>query len=548
MKNDITPEMLAKLIAELSPTIKPAAAAHVGHAQPSQLMKNLLGNLPSETPTEIAKLKSMLSALSSNIGRGTGSFFDAAGQPVADYWQAAIWAIAGLGWSCGKDLARDWSKGCPEKYDDAGFEKAWNDYKPHHPNPVGIGSLYKRAMQAGWESQVGSRQIGEVFSSESVNDCVFDSDAGNVVVPLVPPQKRNYVFADQITSGTLTVLGGSGGVSKTMLIMQASVASAVGGSLGNIAVAEGSSLLFLGEEDEAERDRRLGGICAHMKVDLDVVGRRIKCFGAAGIDIRLTRKADSNASATTFGDEVIRIAKAHEIQAGIALKLIVFDHARLVLGGDPNNAEDVTQLTRVLTRIARETKAAVILLAHSPKSVIGKEGDEMNAADIAGSSAFVDNSRAGYMMWTMREKEAKSHHVPLSERGNYVRLQNVKANYARSGGGFWFKRIFLPDWEVAILEQVPLYSSELFATTGTSALRDRILMEVRKKPGGITERQLRDKSGKNGVLKESDNRVRREVDAMVEDGFLDRRAPTPEERKRHKLPKQIGQVLVAVVA
>lgn len=158
MKRDVTPEMLAKLIAELSPTIKPAAAIQVGHAQPSQLMKNLLGNFPSETPTEIAKLKSALTVLTPSVGRGAGSFYDGAGQPVADYWQAAIWAIAGLGWSCGKDIARNWSKGCPEKYDDAGFEKAWNDYKLEHPNPVGIGSLYKRAMDAGWESQAATAQ------------------------------------------------------------------------------------------------------------------------------------------------------------------------------------------------------------------------------------------------------------------------------------------------------------------------------------------------------------------------------------------------------
>jgi hypothetical protein len=403
-------------------------------------------------------------------------------------------------------------------------------------------------MQAGWQSKVDLTNTGKVYYSESENYGAFDPEAGAVAIPATPPAKRNYIFAGQVTGGTMSVLGGPGGVSKTMLVMQASVASAVGLSLGNIDVAEGSSLLFLGEEDEVERDRRLGGICAHMMVDVGLVERRVKCFGAAGIDIRLTHKADSNAHATAFGNKVIRIAKAHAIQAGIALKLIVFDHARLVLGGDPNNAEDVTQLTRVLTRIARETKAAVILLAHSPKSVIGKEGDEMNASDIAGSSAFVDNSRAAYMMWTMREKEAKSHHVPLSERSNYVRLQNVKANYAQSGGGYWFKRVFLPNWEVAILEQVSLYSSELFASSGTSALRDRILVEVRQKPGGITERQLRDKAGKTGVLKDSDDRVRREVGSMVEDGLLDRRAPTPEERKRHKLTSQIREVLVAVVA
>ena len=73
MKRDVTPEMLAKLIAELSLLVKPAAV-QVGHAKPSQLMKNLLGNSPSETPAEIAKLKSALMVLPSSVERGTGSF------------------------------------------------------------------------------------------------------------------------------------------------------------------------------------------------------------------------------------------------------------------------------------------------------------------------------------------------------------------------------------------------------------------------------------------------------------------------------------------
>lgn len=154
MKRDVTPEMLAKVIAELRPASKPAAVVPIGNAPPSQLAKNLLGNSPMETPAEIAKLKSALAVLPSSVGRGTGSFYDDAGQPTQDYWQAAVWAIAGLGWTCCKEMAREWSKECPERYDDAGFEKAWLDYKPNHPNPVGIGSLYKRATQAGWQIAV----------------------------------------------------------------------------------------------------------------------------------------------------------------------------------------------------------------------------------------------------------------------------------------------------------------------------------------------------------------------------------------------------------
>lgn len=370
---------------------------------------------------------------------------------------------------------------------------------------------------------------------------------GDLSISMTPPEKRSYVFSEQVTAGTLCTIGGSGGVSKTMLTMQMAVAAAVGQEMAGIQVTEGASLLFLGEEDEAERDRRFGAICAHMNADLDVVNKRIKCFGAAGMDIRLTQKIDSNPQATALVEKLIQLTKEHTESTGVPVRFIVIDHARLVLGGDPNDAQDVTQLTRVLTHIAHETKATVFLLAHSPKSVMAKEGSEINSSDIAGSSAFVDNSRAAFMMWTMREKEAKNYHVSDVERSTYLRIENVKANYAKTGGGYWLKRTYLADWEVAVLEKANIYSSSIFQSNSTTDLRQRILDELRKKPGGITERKLRDKAGKTSVLKASDAKVRVEIGEMLEEGLIVSRPPTPDERKTHRLPGQVQEVLVASV-
>ena len=176
---------------------------------------------------------------------------------------------------------------------------------------------------------------------------------------------------------------------------------------------------------------------------------------------------------------------------------------------------------------------------------MSKQGDEINASDIAGSSAFVDNSRAAFMMWSMRDKEAKEHHVSENERSNYVRIENVKANYARSGGGYWLKRTYLPDWDVAVLEEARIYSSTLFQSKSSTDLQSRILEQLRKKPGSITERKLRDIAGKDGALKASEAKVRTEVEKMLDEGLIINRAPTPEERKLYRLQGQVREILVA---
>jgi hypothetical protein len=75
--------------------------------------------------------------------------------PVKEYWQGVVWAIASLGWQCGKQVARDWSQ-TSSRYTDEGFEKAWADFNPNHANPVGIGSVYKLAQRYGWKMPVPS--------------------------------------------------------------------------------------------------------------------------------------------------------------------------------------------------------------------------------------------------------------------------------------------------------------------------------------------------------------------------------------------------------
>jgi AAA domain/Primase C terminal 1 (PriCT-1) len=368
--------------------------------------------------------------------------------------------------------------------------------------------------------------------------------SGKRVIPRVAPPPRRYVFGHTITPGTLAVLGGSGGASKTMLAMQICASAACAKSIGEIQVAEGSSLLLLGEEDDAERDRRLGGICHHFALDVNKVMDRVLCIGAAGIDIRLTQQIESNTHPTGLGDRIVDLATDHANDCGVPLQFIVIDHARLVLGGDPNNAEDVTQLTRVLTNIARQTGAAVLLIAHSPKSVLSKAGYEINAADIAGSSAFVDNGRTAFMAYGMREEEAKKHYVPESERHNWVRVQNVKANYAQSGLGWWFKRMVVPGWDIAVLEQQILATTMDFTSNKRAVLQRKIIDHLRVYPGA-SKRAMRDRAGRKGVFGVSDRELMAEIEKMLESELLTARAPTPEERRTWKLNGQVREVLVS---
>ncbi len=162
-------ELIKKTIAALEAKRAQLPPHQTLTAAPSPLMQSLSGS-PQESPVEIAKLQSALAFISPDTDRGHGSFFGANGYPESDIWLAVIWAIASIGWKLGKDIAKNWSQQCLARYTDQGFEDAWNGYNPNHPRHIGIGSLYKFAMQLGWQNQAPSTPTNNKYKLLTGND------------------------------------------------------------------------------------------------------------------------------------------------------------------------------------------------------------------------------------------------------------------------------------------------------------------------------------------------------------------------------------------
>jgi hypothetical protein len=216
------------------------------------------------------------------------------------------------------------------------------------------------------------------------------------------------------------------------------------------------------------------------------------------------------------------------------VELIIIDHARLAMDGDPNDAAHVTQLTRALTHVAQATKAAVVLICHSPKSVLSKDSDQINAADIAGSSAFVDNARSAFMLYGMRAKDAKSYGVSESDAKKYVKFECVKANYAPTGSVWWFERKTLDDWQTAILQPINLIRPMFAPGQAKAQLRKNILDYITATPGK-SQRQLRNMAGKTRHFGASERELTAALEALISEGRLSLRKPTLDERKKYRL-------------
>lgn len=217
------------------------------------------------------------------------------------------------------------------------------------------------------------------------------------------------------------------------------------------------------------------------------------------------------------------------------------DHARLVMAGDPLSADHVTALLRALTRIAVETGAAVLLLAHSPKSTYGKEG-EADPSEVFGSGAFVDHTRSAFVLHVMREKEAKQFGLSDAERKDHISLNVVKANYGPSGTSWWFKKVPVNGWQAIKLEPVFLLPKGQMATL--NQVSRKITDLIKAYPGRITARALRDKyAGLNGKLEASESEVKRTLQRLLDEGHVISRSPTDQERRLHRLSHNVKDIL-----
>jgi RecA-family ATPase len=354
----------------------------------------------------------------------------------------------------------------------------------------------------------------------------LDLRHAQIAVSLDRPAPRNWIVDGLLLAGKPVVLGGFGGVSKTQLAIQLSVSVALGAPFSGQSVKAGKTLLISGEEDLAEIERRVSAIARKREFypqEIDRVEQNLKVFGLVGRDVRLSARESKSLLETAFATEIIRLAN----QIG-ELRLIIFDHMALLHGGDFNAREDAALTMRILNKVAKETGAAVLVLAHTPKSAL--ERDQSDASMVAGSTAFVDQARGAFILASMRREEAKRYGVEEANRGSYVSLTVVKNNYGPSDRIFWFRRMSFDN--IGLLEPVTLIESSR-SPKKAEELENRIIGFIGAHPGQYSKTRLREMlSGKSGPLKASKAVIEATIEMLISSNRLVNRAPTKSERDK----------------
>ena len=89
-----------------------------------------------ETPREVATIRSALNHIRADC--------------EYEKWRNIVWAVLSTGWLCAEDLAFDWSKTAPERFDDDAFWLVANSFIPDHSTQITVGTIYHHARFGGW--------------------------------------------------------------------------------------------------------------------------------------------------------------------------------------------------------------------------------------------------------------------------------------------------------------------------------------------------------------------------------------------------------------
>ncbi len=227
----------------------------------------------------------------------------------------------------------------------------------------------------------------------------------------VEPLPVRFIAQGFLPAGEATMLTAPGGGNKTTLslMLGVSMAAMLPYCLG-MAIEPGPVVILAMEDSEARLHWGLHHVCRGLGISLgDLAGR---------LHVVSMRQVEHNGLAHfEYDGELVARDLYHQLQGLIedtGAKLLVLDNLAHLFLGNENDRMQATRFLALLNKLASDTDAAILLLAHTPKS----------GADFSGSTAW-QNAVRSHASIEKEEGGDPEVRVLKVSKGNYVKPGEV---------------------------------------------------------------------------------------------------------------------------
>ncbi len=244
------------------------------------------------------------------------------------------------------------------------------------------------------------------------------------------PQRR-WLVPGLIPWRNVTLLGGDGGLGKSLLALQLQASAALGKDWLGRSVEPVKSYGFYAEDDGDEIHRRLADIVRHHEADFGDLEQMLVAPRVGQNNILAWPNRDNGLSATRLYDALLEKCRRFGAQ------LLIIDTVADTFGGNENFRSEVRAFIGLLRNLALELDGAVILTAHPSQAGLN------TGSGISGSTAW-NNSVRSRLYLTRPPQDDDGDLRPTGERI----LRSMKANYAGLAGDIpltWQEGVFVAD-------------------------------------------------------------------------------------------------------
>jgi hypothetical protein len=349
-------------------------------------------------------------------------------------------AIAGGVEIEGRNAFVQWSQQWGGDPDEPG--RVWDGIANAH---TGWGCIMRmlRAENPAGAARVKDAEAAAVFALQATTNRTAILNAPFApVAPVTPAQipPRRWLYGRSYIAGFLSMLVAPGGAGKSALAVVEAVAMASGRELlaGEQPVRPVRVWFHNAEDDVTEMARRLAATLMHFgqtNADLNA-----NLFLTSGRDLKLQL-----ARTGCDGPEIVPGVVDALVERLVAAKIdvLILDPLGALHTLPENSNEAANLLLGALREVAHRADVALMILHHAGKAA-ATDMDTAGAGASRGASAFVDAARDVRQLVRMTDKDAARFGIADTDRRDYLRVENGKANLSRAEGGRWLRLAGVP--------------------------------------------------------------------------------------------------------